>query len=128
MERAPQRVLLADDSKFLRAAHELFLKKDGFMVIKAGDGEEALQLARRELPDIIVLDLLMPKLGGMEVLKALKQDASTSQIPVIILSGLSQKNEDMLSQAGAAAYIEKSKFGPESLPRFVRHVLQPGNN
>jgi twitching motility two-component system response regulator PilH len=123
METEPRRVLLADDSKFLRAAHELFLKKDGFVVIKASDGEEALQLARQELPDVVVLDLLMPKLGGVEVLQALKQDPGTATIPVIILSGLSQKNESMLTEAGAAAYVEKSLHGPEALPGFVRRVL-----
>lgn len=124
METEPRRVLLADDSKFLRAAHELFLKKDGFAVIKASDGEEALQLARQERPDVVVLDLLMPKLGGVEVLQALKQDPGTAGIPVIILSGLSQKNESMLTEAGAAAYVEKSLHGPEALPGFVRRVLQ----
>jgi twitching motility two-component system response regulator PilH len=123
METEPRRVLLADDSKFLRAAHELFLKKDGFVVIKASDGEEALQLARQELPDVVVLDLLMPKLGGVEVLQALKRDPGTATIPVIILSGLSQKNESMLTEAGAAAYVEKSLHGPEALPGFVRQVL-----
>jgi CheY-like chemotaxis protein len=124
METEPRRVLLADDSKFLRAAHELFLKKDGFLVIKASDGEEALQLTRQEHPDVVVLDLLMPKLGGVEVLKALKQDPGTAGIPVIILSGLSQKNEQSLTEAGAAAYMEKSTHGPDALPGFVRRVLQ----
>jgi CheY-like chemotaxis protein len=124
MDNQPQRVLLADDSKFLRAAHELFLKKDGFAVIKASDGEEALALARRERPDVVVLDLLMPKLSGTEVLKALKEDPGTANIPVIILSGLAQKSDDTLSASGAAAYVEKSKYGPEALPQFVRRVLQ----
>ncbi|SRR6266545_6677255 len=118
-----QRVLLADDSKFLRAAHELFLRKDGFSVITAGDGEEALRLARSEHPDVVVLDLLMPKLGGVEVLNALKQDPTTAQIPVVVLSGLSQNNELKLTGAGAALYVEKGKFGPELLPEFVHAAL-----
>lgn len=102
------KVLLVDDSKLLRLANERALVKAGYEVFSASDGEEALRVARESLPDVIVLDLLLPKLGGSEVLKALKLNEETSNIPVIVLSGLSKRNAEKLLQEGAEAYFEKS--------------------
>jgi CheY-like chemotaxis protein len=109
------RVLLVEDSKFLRLANERALSKAGFDVTTAADGEEALQIANDKLndklPDIILLDMLLPRLSGPEVLKALKANPATMHIPVIVLSSLSQKNEEKLLGEGAAAYFEKSSLG-----------------
>jgi len=102
------KVLLVDDSKFLRMANERALSKAGYEVSTAADGEEALQVAHDQLPDIILLDMLLPKMSGPEVLKALKQNPVTMNIPVIVLTSLSQKNEDKLLHDGAEAYFEKS--------------------
>ncbi len=102
------KVLLVEDSKFLRMANERALSKAGFEVSTAADGEEALQVAKDKLPDIILLDLMLPKISGTEVLKALKANPATMDIPVIVLTSLSQKNEEKLLLEGAAAYFEKS--------------------
>ncbi len=102
------KVLLVDDSKFLRMANEHALSRAGYMVLTAADGEEALQVAIHDLPDIILLDMMLPKLSGPEVLKALKANPATRDIPVIVLTSLSQKNEEKLLHEGAAAYFEKS--------------------
>lgn len=102
------KVLLVDDSKLLRMANEPVLSKAGFEVSTAADGEEALQVAQDKLPDIILLDMMLPKISGPEVLKALKANPATMNIPVIVLTSLSQKNEEKLIHAGAAAYFEKS--------------------
>jgi CheY-like chemotaxis protein len=102
------KVLVVDDSKLLRMANERALCKTGFQVITASDGEEALQVANDQLPDIILLDLMLPKISGPDVLKALKTNPATSRIPVIVLTSLSQRNEERLLQEGAAAYFEKS--------------------
>jgi CheY-like chemotaxis protein len=102
------KVLLVEDSKFLRMANERALSKAGFEVSTAADGEEALQVAKDKLPDIILLDLMLPKISGTEVLKALKANPATMDIPVIVLTSLSQKNEEKLLHEGAAAYFEKS--------------------
>ena len=103
-------VLLVEDSKFLKITGERLLTKAGFTVITAQDGEEALRVVRESSPDIILLDMLLPKLGGQQVLQSLKGDPVTAGIPVIILSSLSQQNEEKLKKAGAAAYFEKSKL------------------
>ena len=102
------KVLLVEDSKFLRMANERALSKAGFLVSTAADGEEALQVAKDKLPDIILLDMMLPKISGPEVLKALKRNPATMDIPVIVLTSLSQKNEERLLHEGAAAYFEKS--------------------
>ncbi|MGH9528393.1 MAG: response regulator [Terriglobales bacterium] len=103
-------VLLVEDSKLLKITGERVLTKAGFLVVTAQDGEEALNIVRTSPPDIILLDMLLPKLGGQQVLQAIKSDPVTADIPVIILSSLSQKNEAMLIKAGAAAYFEKAKL------------------
>ena len=102
------KVLLVEDSKFLRMANERALSKAGFEVSTAADGEEALQVANDKLPDIILLDMMLPKISGPDVLKALKANPATMHIPVIVLTSLSQKNEEKLLSEGAAAYFEKS--------------------
>jgi len=79
-------------------------------VSTAADGEEALRVANEKMPDIILLDMMLPKLSGPEVLRALKANPATSAIPVIVLTSLSQKNEEKLLRDGADAYFEKSRL------------------
>ena len=105
------KVLLVEDSKFLRLANQRALSRAGYEVCTAADGEEALKVAYQKLPDIILLDMLLPKLSGPEVLKALKANPATLHIPVIVLTSLSQKNEEKLLNDGAAAFFEKSSLG-----------------
>jgi len=123
------KVLLIEDSRFLRAAIERSLLKAGHEVTSIADGREASLAARSWLPDVILLDMMLPGLVGTCVLSELKQDASTSHIPVIVLSALSRQNEKKLKQAGAAAFIEKSALGLEktadSLLLAIRGVLDP---
>jgi CheY-like chemotaxis protein len=120
-------VLLIDDSKFLRRANELSLAKAGHQIIVASDGEEGLRLAQTKKPDVVVLDMLLPKLGGAQLLEFLKADPSTAKIPVIVLSSLSQKNEEKLRAAGAAAYLEKSNLALDQnsneLSKTISRVL-----
>jgi CheY-like chemotaxis protein len=106
-------VLLIEDSRFLRTAIERALSKTGHVVTGVADGQEGLRLARTSLPDIILLDMMLPGLDGTGVLRKLKQDACTAEIPVVVLTGLSQKNEARLKQEGAAAYIAKSTLDLE---------------
>jgi CheY-like chemotaxis protein len=104
------KVLLVEDSKFLRIANERALLKAGYEVSTAADGEEALHVANDKLPDVILLDLMIPKISGPEVLRALKANPVTLGIPVIVLSSLSQRNEEKLLHEGAVAYFEKDSL------------------
>src|SRR5580698_2450545 len=101
-------ILLVEDSRFLRIASERALLKAGYGVVCASDGESALLTARERVPNLILLDMMLPKLDGLGVLRALKHDPQTADIPVIVLSGLGQQNEARLKKEGAAAYFKKS--------------------
>jgi CheY-like chemotaxis protein len=102
------KILLVDDSKFLRMATERALARAGYRVITADEGRKAIELAKDETPDVILLDMLLPGMTGPDVLKCLKKDPSTGAIPVIAFTGLSHKNEERLRHDGACAYLEKS--------------------
>jgi CheY-like chemotaxis protein len=107
-------ILLVDDSKFQRTINMRVLVKAGYRVVVAGDGEEAIALISQEAPDLIVLDLLLPKMSGIDVIRALKQNSRTASIPVVVLSGLSEKNGAKLLREGATAYLEKSRLEGKS--------------
>src|ERR1041384_984730 len=120
-------ILLVDDSRFQRLANERSLTRAGYSVVSASDGESALRIAHERPVDLILLDMMLPKLDGISVLRALKREASTTNIPVIVLSGLPQKNETKLIEEGASAYIEKSESlqgkGAEVLLKLVATTL-----
>jgi len=103
------KILLIEDSKMLRTANARALVKAGYEVIGVGDGEQGLRSARETMPDLILLDMLLPKVAGLDVLRSLKRELQTREIPVIVLSGLSQANEAKLIKEGAAAFFEKSE-------------------
>lgn len=105
------KILLVDDSKFLRLATERALMRAGYEVQTADDGERALELARQQRPDLILLDMLLPKVSGPDVLRALKSNPATANIAVIVLTGLSCKNAERLKRDGAFAFLEKSRLG-----------------
>ncbi len=118
-------VLLIEDDKFLRKACEVSLKKRGLTVLTAADGEEGLQRARTHSPDLILLDMLMPKLSGMETLGALKQDERTSGIPVVILSNSSIDTKVQQAKAlGAIGYLVKASLSLQELGDRVLSYLE----
>jgi CheY-like chemotaxis protein len=124
MNEQPKRILLAEDDRFLRKAAEATLRRHGFAVSAAVDGEEALRMARVEGPDLILLDLIMPKLQGFEVLRILKQDPATSQIPVVVLSNLGQEGDvQQALQGGAIAYFVKSNLSLQELVTNVQKLF-----
>jgi CheY-like chemotaxis protein len=121
------KILLVEDSKFLRLATERALGRAGYVVSSAGDGDEALRMAKETMPDLILLDMLLPKMTGLDVLKALKKDPATAGIAVVVLSGLSQANGTRLQEDGAFAFLEKSELcldqGAEPLLAALRKII-----
>ncbi len=119
-------MLLVEDDKFLRRACEASLRQRGFDVVTATDGEEGLRLAQAApLPDVVLLDLLVPRMSGIEVLRALKADPETTGIPVVILSS-SSRDEDRreAEQLGAAGYYVKANLSLKELAAQVRHLIK----
>jgi CheY-like chemotaxis protein len=108
-------------------AVEHSLVKAGYRVFAVGEGTAALRVAAEQIPALILLDMLLPGLGGLDVLQVLKMATATAQIPVIVLSRLAQKNDAKLKKAGASAYFEKSKLHlgqrSEDLIQIVRTTL-----
>ena len=127
MPERVRRVLLAEDDRFLRRAAEARLRRHGLEVLTAADGEEALRLARAEPLDLVLLDVVMPKLEGFEVLKLLKQDEATARIPVIILSNLGQERDVAQAKAlGAIAFLVKAHLSLQELVDRVDAALGTG--
>jgi two-component system cell cycle response regulator DivK len=120
------KIALVEDNRVLRTAQEGLLKRAGYLVVHAADGEEALRVVKSEQPDVVLLDLMLPKLSGPEVLRWLKGDSATAHIPIIVVTGLSLKNEQKLRDEGAAAFFEKNALlsAPEPLLRTIEEVLR----
>jgi DNA-binding response OmpR family regulator len=122
-DRGTPLVLVADDEEDIRALVAFRLQRAGYDVITAADGEEALTLATTRLPDLIVLDMMMPKATGLEVTRSLREQDATKDIPVIILTARAQE-ADVASgfEAGADDYVKKP-FSPKDLQLRVQALL-----
>lgn len=118
------KVLIVDDDAFLSGIYATKLELEGFQVVSARDGEEGLKAAMREKPDLILLDVLMPKLDGFEVLKRLKAEAEFKATPVIMLTNLGQKEDIEKGLAdGAVDYLIKAHFVPAEAVDKIKKVL-----
>lgn len=120
-------ILLVDDDLTLREMYSERLKAEGFVVEMAMDGEEALSKATEMHPNIILLDIMMPKINGLDVLKKLREQEETKAIPVIVLTALIQDREKMESiTRGADDYVVKSETMPGEVIQKVKDLLMRG--
>ena len=118
-----QKVLIVDDELNIRNILDFSLGAEGYKVIAACDGDEALTLARTESPDLIILDVMMPRGDGFEVCRRLKEDTSTSAIPVVMLTAKNSNDDRQRGQqVKADAYIVKP-FSPQRLVETVQSLL-----
>lgn len=124
-ERSKIKVLLVEDDPFLLSMYSTKFESEGFEVAVATDGEEGLKLAAKETPSIILLDILLPKIDGFEVLKALKKEEGTKNIPVILLTNLSQKDEvEQGISLGASDYLIKAHFMPSEVVEKIKKLAR----
>ena len=119
------RVLLVEDDKYFRRASEASLRQRGCDVVIAIDGADGLRLARTEpRADVILLDLLLPKLPGLDLLRALKRDPATSDLPVLILSNSSRaEDKQQVLELGAAGYYIKANLSLKELAARVEQLV-----
>lgn len=121
------KILIADDERDIRDLITFTLKFAGHEVIEASNGEEALGAATREIPDLILLDVRMPRMSGYEACKRIKADASTQHVPVVFLSAKGQESEVTEGmEAGALEYILKP-FSPDQLTQRITAILSNGS-
>lgn len=117
-------ILLAEDDSFLASMYVTKLQLSGYTVMSAEDGEKALELLKTNTPDIILLDIVMPRKSGFEVLEALKKNPAQANIPVILLTNLSQKDDvERGLSLGANDYLIKAHFTPSEVVAKIERLV-----
>jgi twitching motility two-component system response regulator PilH len=119
-------VLVVDDSPTIRAVLGKMLSQDGHVVLKAADGESALALAREHVPDLIFLDIVMPGMNGFAVLRALRHEMATQEIPIVMISGNLQATEQFYVQRFGADDFMKKPFGRGEVFARIKHLTAKG--
>src|ERR1035437_2036021 len=118
------KILLVEDDKSLREIYGVRLLAEGYDIVSAGDGEEALAMAIKERPQLIVSDVIMPKISGFDMLDILRSTSETKDIKVIMMTALSSEDQRARGEAlGADRYLVKSQVGIEDVVRTVHDVL-----
>ena len=118
-------ILFIEDEPTLQKTAGQFLEGEGYDIKSALDGEIGLQLAKNEKPDLILLDLILPKLDGFEVLKELKKDEVTKNIPVIILTNLEGSADvEKALELGATTYLVKANYGLDEVVAKIKDILK----
>ncbi|MCX6780175.1 MAG: response regulator [Candidatus Magasanikbacteria bacterium] len=117
-------VLLVEDDVFLSGIYQKKFEMEGYKVTAVDNGEKVLPEAKKKMPDIIMLDILLPKMDGFTVLSKLKEDEQVKNIPVILLTNLGQKDDvEKGLQMGAADYLIKAHFKPSEVVDKIKSVL-----
>lgn len=120
-----KKILIVEDDKFLRELIAQKLLKENYDIVEAVDGEKGIKAVKEEKPDLILLDLILPGLGGFEVLSKIKEDPVLAEIPVIILSNLGQKEDiEKGLKMGANDYLIKAHFTPAEIIEKIKAVLK----
>ena len=119
------KVLIIEDDALIVKVYSTRLKADGHQVFTASDGQAGLELARKELPAVILLDIMMPKISGLDVLAELKKTPATAKIPVLVYSNLAQQEEmQKAKKLGATEFIPKAALGPQQVVAKIESYLK----
>jgi CheY-like chemotaxis protein len=119
----PQKILIADDEVYMLRLLEMTFKKGGYTVISCRDGQEALARAASELPQLIVLDVMMPGLDGLGALRQLKMNAATREIPVVVLSAKGHALTKLEAELAGAVMFFPKPFSPNQLLGEAQRIL-----
>jgi len=123
-----QKILIIEDDGFLASIYAQKLELEGFEVAFANNGEDGLKLAQKDKPDLVLLDLLMPRMDGFEVLEKLKAEPDTRDIKVLVLTYLGQKEDvERCMKLGAAGYVIKAHSLPQETVKRVKALLGHGD-
>lgn len=117
-------ILLVEDDEFLAELYATKLNLEGFEVLLAADGEKGLKMVKESKPDLVLLDIILPKMDGFEVLANMQQDKEIKSIPVILLTNLSQKDEVKKGlDLGAKDYLIKAHFMPSEVVKKIKQTI-----
>ena len=122
-----QKVCIVEDDPMIQEMYKLKLEENGFEVFLASDGEEGLNLIGKEVPDIALVDISLPQMNGIDLMRNLKGDKDLSRIPLVVITNLN--DEKTLKDAGdldVKFYLVKSLFTPKDVVRIVKEVLEKG--
>ena len=120
-----KKILIIEDDHFLSSLMKARLEKEGFTTLQAFDGEEAFNLLKQNRPDLIVMDLIMPKVSGFELLENISADPQISRVPVMVLSNLGQDSDiDKVKRLGATQYFVKVQTSIDDLVVKVKELLK----
>ena len=118
------KLLIVEDDPLMSRMYQRIFKFEGYRVDTAADGEEGLVKVKATKPDLILLDIMMPKMNGLEVLEKLKSDPATKSIPVVVLTNLAgTQDADNALSLGAVKYIIKSEHEPKEVATMVKEIL-----
>ena len=121
------KIMLVEDDKSLREIYSIRLVAEGYEIVSASDGEEALAMAVKEKPDLILSDVMMPKISGFDMLDILRSTPETKDIKVIMMTALSSEDQRQRGESlGANRYLVKSQVGIEDVINVVHEVLGDG--
>ncbi|PJB09085.1 response regulator [bacterium (Candidatus Gribaldobacteria) CG_4_9_14_3_um_filter_36_15] len=119
-----QKILIIEDDKFLRELIVRKLSQENFDVVEAIDGEDGIKKVKETIPDLLLLDLILPGIDGFEVLSKIKEEPATASIPVIILSNLGQREDiERGLKLGAVDYLVKAHFTPNEIIEKVKEQI-----
>jgi CheY-like chemotaxis protein len=118
-----KKILIVDDEEVIRRVLRSLLQKDGYEVIEAEDGGAGVELAKKEDPDVILMDLTMPRMGGLEACRLLKKDEKTKNIPVLVITALGGENKTEAIDAGIDDFVSKP-FDAEEISIRVKSMLK----
>lgn len=118
------KIVITEDDPLMSRMYQKIFSFEGFDVVMAGDGQEGLDKIRETKPTLVLLDVMMPKMNGMQVLEKLKADPDTKSIPVIMLTNLAgQQDAEAALEKGAIKYIVKSEHDPKQVADMVKEIL-----
>jgi len=119
-----KKILIIEDDVILREVLSDFLVKEGFTVVTASNGEEGVNQAKKKKPDLIILDIILPKKDGFEVIKDLKKDEKTEKIFIVLLTNLESLNDiEKALNLGATTYLIKSDYSLEEVVKKIKDIL-----
>jgi len=118
------KILLVEDDQMIVELYKLKLEESGFEVTVTEKGSEALEIAKKEKPDLILLDIILPEIDGFAILQTLKSESATKKIPVMLLTNLSQESDQQKgTQLGAAGYFVKAQHTPSDILAEIKKII-----